>query len=285
MTRQNIDIEQLVTWALRDQGLGWGAPGERSREVAGLEDLGTLVDESEHGWHPSAALFTDDDAMVVYRAINLCLAPQRVLLVLHGRSGTRPEGAMDVLGEPEQLRNKRGQLMWIYDQPGNRRSPRRPLYDRLGHAARREAIEFARAQWCLWHQGLCDLVDVVNNGMPGLAGMTQRQATGPAVAAAPWFDPVPVVHGLDPEVAAARAAVAAEAGQRVEDRGAALGRRYDLDELRAAAMAPVLAAAPTVWGDGPRGVVLGTVAEGVAEAGRQALREKFGVGQRSGNSG
>jgi len=258
-----MDIEQLVTWSLRDQGTGWDSSGKDSA-LSKLAAQGTMVDEGGVVASPSMALLTDPDAMVVRNAIDRLPAGERVLVIQYGRAGLRPEGADEALGEPEPLRDKRGRQRWDYAVPGNRRSERRPLYDLLGFSQRRESIQFARAQWTLWRGGLVALVPLVNAGV-NEGGMWSRKATGPRAPECPWDLPAPVVHGME----AAEASSEPQPWMR-PDRDAERARRRhagrSIEEMRAAAVAVPLAL-PTLWGTGPRGVVVATAGRGSVRGG------------------
>lgn len=224
--KERMDVERLVTWALRDQGLGW-AGAERIQPREGFAELGTVIDGEHYGSHPTPALLTDDDALVVRGAIDRLPHDQRVLVILHGRAGTRPEGADEDLGEPEQMRNKRGQLMWQYAVPGNRRSARRPLMDMLAYSSKREGIKFARDQWWLWWQGLAALVGHVNVAMQG------HMAIGPEAPPRPWEVSKPVIHGL------ARFEASDKPQPWLANEPDADDRLVSVEERRAAANAPV----------------------------------------------
>lgn len=225
LSRQRMDIERLVNWALADQGLGWGSR-EAVRED--YSDLGTVIDDEGFGSHPTISLQTDDDALVVKAAIDGLPMEARVLVIQYGRTGLRPEGADEVLGEPEQMRNKRGQLMWIYAVPGNRRSAKRPMLDMLAWSTKRENLEFAQAQWTLWREGLIALIAPLNNRLE------THYATGPEVHERPWEMPRPVMHGLD-------------LSAPLPSPGRELASVVSVEELRAAAQAPVVTR-PLNWG-------------------------------------
>lgn len=190
-SRQRMDIERLVNWALADQGLGWG-----TREVVrdDFADLGTVIDDTGSGSHPSIALLTDDDALVVKAAIDGLPMEARVLVIQYGRSGLRPEGADEVLGEPQQMLDKRGRPRWIYDNPSNKRGPKRPMLDMLAWSTKREAVAFDRAQWTLWREALVALIAPLN------LRLETHYATGPEAPERPWDMRKPVVHGVKGEV-------------------------------------------------------------------------------------
>lgn len=185
---ETLDIEALVTWALRDQGLGWGGRDSLVRDD--YSDLGTVIDAGSTGSHPTISLLSDDDALVVKQGIDALPTEMRAVVILYGRAGLRPEGADEEIGEPEQLMDKRGRPRWRYDNPANKRGPKEPLLDVLGWTQKREAIRFARAQWTLWREALAALVGPLN------AAMVTHRATGPAAPEHPWDMPRPAVHGL-----------------------------------------------------------------------------------------
>jgi len=184
-----IDIERLVTWALRDQGLGWDAPA-RGSSLDRLASLGTMISGGAIA-DPSIGLLSDEDAIHVRQGIDMLPREAAGLVVVHGRAGTRPEGADEQLGEPEQLRNKRGQLMWDYDNPRSRRGYRRPKLDMLGWSQKRDSIDFARKQWTLWRESLVSLIGPLNEVM------RHHRATGPEVAAEPWLQPKRTVLSVE----------------------------------------------------------------------------------------
>lgn len=225
LTRRRMDIERLVNWALADHGLGWAG---KERERLDASDYGTVIDDERIGGHPTISLLTDDDALVVKAAIDGLPGEAAALVIQYGRLGLRPEGADEAIGEPQQMRNRRGQLMWEYEVPGNRRSRRRPLIDHLAFSAHREGVLFARAQWTLWREALIALIAPLNNRLEG------HYATGPEAPERPWELPRPVYHGIDPvEVERTVAPVLPDRVRR-----AMAGKT--VDDLRVAASAPVL---------------------------------------------
>ena len=224
-SRQRMDIERLVNWALADQGLGWG-----TREVVhdSFADLGTVIDDTGSGSHPTIALLTDDDALVVKAAIDGLPGEANVLVIQYGRAGLRPEGADEVLGEPQQMVDKRGRPRWIYDNPSNKRGPKKPMFDMLTWSTRREAIAFDRAQWTLWREALIALIAPLN------VRLETHYATGPEAPERPWEMPRPVVHGIET--------------QRLSEPAAReQGSVVSVDRLRDAAQAPIQMR-PLNWG-------------------------------------
>lgn len=191
IARQSMDIEDLTIWALRDQGLGWVGKEQAPRED--LSDLGTIIDENHTGSHPSISLWSDDDAMHVKMAIDQLPIEARLLVVQYGRAGLRPDWVEEGYGSIQQLRDSRGRLRWIWDDPVNRTGGKRPLLGFVGE--QRENVDFHRAQYRLWWHALDDIVQPLNNVM------LKHLATGPAVPREPWAEsPVGVVYGDDGRV-------------------------------------------------------------------------------------
>jgi hypothetical protein len=187
-----VDIERLVTWALRDQGLGW-VGGDTFSPVAEMMALGTIVDTSHTGSHPTIGLLDSDDALAVKAAIEALPVAAGALLVRYGRAGLRPEWGE---GAYEQETDAAGRLRWDWDDPVNRTGARRPHMVFVGTDP--AVIEAERAEYALWRQGLVDIIEPLN------AVMTEHEATGPAVLAEPWLATRPVVHGLSELVVPAK---------------------------------------------------------------------------------
>jgi hypothetical protein len=187
VVREQRDIEWLVTWALRDQGLGWGAPGDRPAPL-GFADYGTVIDDDDIGSHPSINLLTDDDAMVIKRTIDELPREAAALVVQYGRAGLRPDWAEEGEGTWEQARDARGRLRWKWANPSARTGAKKPLMVFVGLAP--EVVEYERSTYALWWQGLADLVAPLNLRMQGHA------AIGPEAPRMPWLQGKRTVHGL-----------------------------------------------------------------------------------------
>ena len=206
------DIERLVVWAMRDQGLGWGG-GDRA--VEDISDYGTIIDDG--GSHPNMGLWSDDDALLVKQAVDGLPGEARTLVTLYCRAGIRPEWAEEGEGRWQQLTDGRGRLRWLWSDMANRTGEKRALMGFVGLDP--EIVEFERAQYSLWWQGLADIVGPLNRRMK------THHATGPEAHATPWSLPKVKVHGLSGEAAdEVRRPILAD-------------RAY---EMRAAAQAPVL---------------------------------------------
>jgi hypothetical protein len=230
------DIERLVTWALRDQGLGWDKPA-RSVGGAGFAQLGTLISGGVVA-NPNAGLLSDEDALLVRMAVDLLGKDARGLVLQYGRAGIRPEGWDEMLGEPEQLVDKRGRPRWAYDNPRNKRGPRKPLLDVLAWSVKRDEIAYAKAQWTLWREALIVVRDYVG------PKLLHHIATGPEAPAAPWTLARPVIHGATEHEAPS----APQPWLRGERPSAQLDRTVGKDDLRRQAQADVRSVAND-WGD------------------------------------
>lgn len=188
----DVDVEKLVTWALRDQGLGWDAPGAGG-VLGALMTLGTRVDTSGVVANPSPSLCTDDDALLVRQAIDALPGDQRGPVIRYGRTGLRPDWCPEGAGELDPLLDDRGRQRYEWEDDNDHRKGKRPLFDHLAYDRRLESVAYHRGEWGAWHAGLVALC-------AALAGkLATHRATGPAVAAEPWGDPgaQPVVHGLE----------------------------------------------------------------------------------------
>lgn len=185
MVREQRDIEALVVWALRDQGLGWAGKDRPSK--ADETDYGTIIDT---GSHPNMGLWSDDDAMAIKLAIDGLSETARALLVQYGRAGMRPDWCEEGYGRYEQARHGK-RLKWEWSDPVNRTGTKRPKLAFVGE--QRETVDYHRAQWGVWWQGLADIVAPLNEVMEG------HEASGPAVERRPWDSDSakPVVFGPD----------------------------------------------------------------------------------------
>lgn len=186
--RERRDIEVLVTWAMRDQGLGWSG---KERSVEDFSDLGTIIDDDNHGSHPTIALWSDDDAMAVKLAIDQLVPEARALVVQYGRAGMRPDWCEEGYGSYQQLRDGRGRRMWDWSDAKNRTGEKRPRMGFVGE--QRDSVDFHRAQYHVWWWGLHDIVGPLNDVME------RHEASGPAAAESPWESDSqkPVLFGPD----------------------------------------------------------------------------------------
>ena len=176
LVKQTMDVEQMVTWALRDQGLGWGS----AAQAAGWEELGTRVDTSGR-WSvpaPSASLMTDDDALVVRQAIDALPPEAGALVIQYGRIGERPDWVEEGPGEYVQERDGRGRPMWDWEDPVNRTGEKRQRMKFEG--LRPELVTWHRAQYTLWREALHALVAPINRVL------ASHQAFGPFAPERPW---------------------------------------------------------------------------------------------------
>ena len=186
---ETLDVEQLVTWALRNQGLGWAgsdAPG------ADWADLGTRVDTSNR-WSvpaPSAALQTDDDALVVRACIDRLPPEAAALVVQHGRVGGRPDWCEEGEGKYVQMRDGRGRPLWDWSDPINRTGEKTPRM--VFEGMRPQLVQFYRAQYTAWWEALVALVAPLN------AALKTHQVIGPFAPERPWDLPKgAILHPVD----------------------------------------------------------------------------------------
>lgn len=185
-SRQSIDVEKLVTWAMLDQGLGWSTG--RGDSLSGFVALGVRVDTSSIG-APSASLQSDEDALVVQAIIEKLPSEALALIITYGRIGGRPDWCEAGVGGMLQKLDRRGRPMWIYEQPGNKRSPKYPRMEWQGW--RQEQVDFDRAAYALWHQSLVELVDPLNEQMKN------HTALPPKAPKEPWNMSKAVIHTPD----------------------------------------------------------------------------------------
>lgn len=185
--KKNIDIEKLVTWALLNQGLGWDE-SRKTDSTSEMATYGTLIDRSTIG-APSPNLQTDDDAWVVKKHIKELPDDVSDFIIRFGRIGDRPDWCPEGVGEYVQKRNKKGDPMWIYDTPGNKRSKKHPLMEWQGW--RQAQVDYWRSSYTLWRRGLVELIEPLN------AEMANHIATPPAAPNAPWEKDLPTIHTPD----------------------------------------------------------------------------------------
>ncbi len=180
LARKDMDIERLITWALRDQGLGWERNvNDKPRED--YSDYGTIIDRgSGVVATPNIERWSDEDAMLVKIAVDGLSAEARTLIVQYGRAGLRPDWVEEGYGSVQQLKDNRGRLRWEWSDPVNRTGEKTPKRGFVGE--QRENVDFHRAQYRVWWQALVDLVGPLNNVLQSF------RATGPEVVREPWIE-------------------------------------------------------------------------------------------------
>jgi len=239
VVERTMDVERLVHWALAEQGLGWSNDRPTSDRYA----LGTRIDGGSVVASPSISLLDDEDALVVKAAIDALPAEARGLVLMYGRSGTRPEGADEPMPVPRQLRAKNGQLMWEYADGLERTDRARhvapeitgPKLDWAEWSREKELVEFARAQWTLWREALAALVGPLNRRM------ATHACTGPEAAAEPWLVAERTVLRPEGEAIAVAGDAPVELGFVSGEEAEA--RQMTAAERREAANAPIMAQA------------------------------------------
>lgn len=211
--RERRDVEDLLIWALVDNGLG--AQLVERRGKVGWMDLGTRTDGGRGGWDLSGPRVQHDDAYVIANTVlALPLDPETgeatmaELLIRHARTNCRPDWCEEGVGHAVPKVNKRGQVEYEYERPGDRKSAKvRPKMVWEGETE--AAVAFYRARYALWWIALKTLVEPLN------AALTKFEATGPRAPEEPWngvkvYGPDGAVltglHGEDSSVRLARLA-------------------------------------------------------------------------------
>lgn len=213
--RERRDVEWLVTWALVDNGLGAEFTGAWT--TFSLRELGIRV-ALGGGWAGSGPKVQHDDAWRIAEGIARLPADavtgektMTELVVRYGRTNCRPDWCEEGIGHLEPKTNKRGQVEYEYERPGDRKS--RKIGPKLVWVGETEArIEWYRAQYAVWWIALKCLVEPLNEVL------TRFEATGPRAPEEPWtsarvFGPDGrVVMGLHKNDASARLARLARRG-------------------------------------------------------------------------
>ncbi len=188
--KTTMDIEKLVTWALRDQGLGWSPSAGSGLDV---ETLGVRIDRSVSYGLPALGVGLCDsaDALAMRAAIDRLPAEGRYLVISNGRIGLRPDWGEEGYGEPVQMTAGNGKLKWVYEDQKNCRGARFPVLDWRGYDAHVRQIDYERASWTLWRESLVALKKALEGTL------ADHDATGPEAPACPWdglkdTGPVPV---------------------------------------------------------------------------------------------
>lgn len=185
-----IDVEDLVVWAFRDQkieavarGLRPGTPTwSADSSLAEVLALGTRVDTTSAGAR-FVAIHCKEDAAVVFDAAMALPAEARMLVVKHGRTGTRPEWHEEGPGEWVQPLDRHGEPKKLWRDPAKQRGF-------LGYAPKEldgthpNIVEEARRAYCVWWLGLTDMVELLNQP---LVGLNEHIAHRPLAATPPWF--------------------------------------------------------------------------------------------------
>jgi len=186
-----IDAEELVVWAFRDQkieavarGMMPGMPTwSADSSIAQVLALGTRVDTSSAGSR-FVAIHCKEDAAVVFDAVMQLPDEAKMLVVKHGRNGTRPEWHEEGPGEWVQPLDKHGKPKKLWRDPATQRGYLGMAPNELMGTHPAIVVE-ARRAYCVWWLGLCDLVEMLN--VPFV--LTDYVVRRPVSATPPWFDP------------------------------------------------------------------------------------------------
>lgn len=173
------DIEEILFWALNEQGLGWVSAGGGD-SLSMLAELGVRVDRSPGLAAPGIGRNTDPAAGIVRDAVDKLPPEAGALVLLNCRIGMRPDWGKEGFGLAAQKLNKRDQPMWIYRDQENRRGKIGPVRDWSAYARHVERVRYERAQWATFHEALCILRVKLSTE---LASITP---TGPRIAPQPW---------------------------------------------------------------------------------------------------
>jgi hypothetical protein len=177
VVRQRRDIEWLVTWALIDNGLG-AMFVDRGGKLT-WHDYGGRIDLGSSRASVAAPHLQHQDAAIIVSSIEALPVEMAELLIRFGRTNARPDWCEEGVGHAEVKTNKRGQIEWHYERPGDRKS-RKLEPKRIWVGETPERVEWYRARYDLWWLALQALVEPLNEVM------TAHEATGPRVPRAPW---------------------------------------------------------------------------------------------------
>jgi hypothetical protein len=129
------------------------------------------------------AIHCKEDAAVIFDAVMALPSEARMLVVKHGRTGTRPEWHEEGPGEWVQPVDRKGNPKKMWRDPAKQRGF-------LGYTPKElvglhpDMVEEARRAYCVWWLGLTDLVDLLNTP---IVGLTEHVARRPVSATPPWF--------------------------------------------------------------------------------------------------
>lgn len=219
VVREKRDIEALVIWALIDNGLGAEFEDKAGRLT--WRDYGTRIQSGSGGWAASGPRLQHDDALRIADAIlGLPLDPESgqavmgELVVRHARTNCRPDWCEEGVGHSELKRNKRGQVEWHYERPGDTKS-RKLSEKRIWVGETQASVDYFRARYAVWWIALKLLAEA-------LGPVLERfEPTGPRAPERPWDGAR--VFGPDGEV------LTGMRGEDASQRLAGLKRRGDLE--------------------------------------------------------
>lgn len=187
--REARDIEWLVNWALAKQRADRADVGSIISPGAVRSQLGGLGVKVDGGNRHGTVRAVHADAETIWLALNAMWSERRVtdavgLVVQHGRLGTQPDWGHCQLGRYvlERKNGGEGKAVKRYRDQKNGRDLLGWEWKWVGHTL--EGLELMMMEWMAWRAALVDLREEVN---PRLRTYV---ATGPAVAAEPWDDPV-----------------------------------------------------------------------------------------------
>ncbi len=183
----DIDIADLISWALIDQNAGYFCerPTENRKAllsstaiVTGTLMLGVQVD-CQPGFLKRLGAKCHPDAVTVYEAImSLPSLDLRALLLAHGRSRTQPDWSIWPELKPKRhVGNHRVVVESSYDQSGTVTAQWCPLE---GYPSM-EVVAETRARYSRWRAGLIEVKRYVSGYL------SAHRVTGPSAPSCPWL--------------------------------------------------------------------------------------------------
>jgi hypothetical protein len=192
MTKELIDIRDLVHWALVDQQveaavaagrqiLGGDMPKMRDSGIAfaAVAALGVRID----GRGPSPdqmIVHCHDDAVLVFEAVWALRGKARDFVYFHGKKRTEPDWAPEGVGERVPILNAGGKPMRDPDIIVNGKVIKegRRYYTYEGHSP--ASVERCRAEYAVWFEALNALVGELEKKLSAFTPCP------PGVSSAPW---------------------------------------------------------------------------------------------------
>lgn len=183
--KEKKDIEWLLHWAFSTQFVEQAAgdlkqlgPSSGPGGFESLALLGVRVDCSSSAEKMLGVCCHDDAAMIYDTVMRIDSPEAKGLLILHARANTRPDWIPAGVGKLVPVLDRNGKPRRMYRNPEKSRGDLGPMMEWQGNSV--DMVEYHRAMWSAWHEGMCVLVDAVN------ADMTSFIATPPKAQAAPW---------------------------------------------------------------------------------------------------
>jgi hypothetical protein len=192
MTKESIDIRDLVHWALVDQqveaavaaanrAIGLAPTGTRdgTLTIERQGQLGTKIDMSMR-LDSQVISHCHDDAVDVFEAIWALRGKARDLVYFHGKKKTAPDWAPEGVGERKPILNAGGQPMRDPDVIVNGKVIKqgRRYYTYVGNSP--AMVERCRAEYTVWWEALSALARELEKKL------SAHTPCPPGVSIAPW---------------------------------------------------------------------------------------------------